>query len=503
MEINLINESELHNVVSGPEGLQTRPGLKTILRVEDLGVVTPRTAAGTQTAIVSGFSCESANTGEVFHYLFSVDAVNECTGWVYSDEMECLGSYTIGQLASRTPFSVAINYNQIVVNSPGLPFPLWGFIGGTLVRARAVDSINPDTPDLTLFPGRVCGFADRFVWAYANQIIINDPGTEPRTICGQNTASFGGTVLDLFQAGEGGALVVVCTDATYQIPPDALAGYQIQGSIVRLPGYQGTYPNNAATVRGTTAGLCKDGLISLGTFQRRDLTNYRRRRSLAAPVGPGTAGDYRLGAIFPAESCFYVAIGGRVCQIDLDSSLTSWIYPSADSTGNAYTGGSTFNVVGVLKNSEGTDILLTDVGVVALWGSVDIGLTPTSAVPTPLESIPVGYVCKNIETSPKMSPVLREITIGGDRAGVRMQSQCRGSTGTATVPAPQGSRVVGTDVWSVSALLVEREYRSRRMQRSVRGDAPDVELAWSGGGTRIAPIANIEFSGWGKTRPTN
>jgi len=308
----------------------------------------------------------------------------------------------------------------------------------------------------------------------------------------------------MFQAGEGGALIVVCTDATYQIPPDALAGFQLQGTITKMPGYQGTQSNNAATARGTTAGLVKDGLISLGTFQRRELTNYRRRRRLAAPVGPGDSSDYRLGTMLAADEGFVISIGGRACLVDLDSGLTSWIYPSEDTSvsGVNWSGSSNFNVVGLLKNSEGRTLWLTDAAVIDLWGNMDVGLTPTVAAATPTEATPVGYVCKNIDSAPDMSPVLREITISGDRAGHRVQSYCRGSAGAATVPAPQGSRVVGTSTWSTVDPLIEREYRSRRMQRAIRGDSPDVELAWSGGGTRIYPIANLEFKGIGKKRPT-
>ena len=214
MQINLLQNTELHNVILGQNGLETRKGLRAVLDKEDVNSLIHD---GLHEKFVFGFSAESANTGEVFHYLFSIYSKYLYQS-LWDDQFNCLGIARIGKLtADLEPFSYAINYNQIVVNSRSLPYPLWGFIGGTLVKAEKQQSINPDTPSLTLFPGRVCGFADRFVWAYANQIIINDPGTEPRTICAPNAISFGGTVLDLFQAGEGGNLIIVCTDGVYHL----------------------------------------------------------------------------------------------------------------------------------------------------------------------------------------------------------------------------------------------------------------------------------------------
>jgi hypothetical protein len=72
MEINLLSpQVELHNVILGPETLESRKGFVCKLDILDVGVLTPRFLNGDQTNFVFGFSCESANTGHVFHYLFS------------------------------------------------------------------------------------------------------------------------------------------------------------------------------------------------------------------------------------------------------------------------------------------------------------------------------------------------------------------------------------------------------------------------------------------------
>lgn len=496
MDINLLSPNvELHNVVVGNEGLETRKGFVSLLDIEDVGVATPRASAGTQEEFVFAFSCESANTGDVFHYVFSFDGSKTLYQSIYDEQFSCLAHAAIAKINSvLQPFSYAINYNQIIVNSSSLPYPLWGFIGGTLVRANKVDSINPDTPSLTLFPGRVCSFADRFVWAYANQIIVNDPGTEPRTICAPNAVSFGGTVLDLFQSGEGGNLIVVCTDATYQIPPDSLAGYQLQGFVSKTPGYQGVQSNNASSARGAVVGLTKDGIIELGNFQKKKLTTYRKTRKLAKAVGPYGSGDYRVGTILPLEEGFIVSINKKSCFIDLDTGKITWFY--ADQFDN-------LSIIGVLKDQDGKDFFLTSTKVLDVFGNKDIPNTPTISSANPLSYQIESHILVNVPSSPELSPVVREITVSCDRPTVEISTYLRGSTQTATVPVvPFAQNIINTSNWSNTNTFTEREMRSRRMQRAVRIDSPDFEISFDRS-AKIDPVANIVTKGIGKNRPSN
>jgi len=496
MELNLLSPNvELHNVILGPDGLETRGGLYAKLNIEDVGVFTPRTASGTQTSFVFGFSAESANTGDVFHYIFSIDSSNNLYQSIYDEQFECRAYSVVGVVNSDLePFSYAINYNQIIVNSRSLPYPLWGFIGGSLVKAETVESINPDTPALTLFPGRVCSFADRFVWAYANQIIINDPGTEPRTITAPNAISFGGTVLDLFQSGEGGNLVVVCTDATYQLPADGLAGYQYQGFVSRIPGYQGTNSNNAASARGSTVGLIKDGIIDIASFGKRSLTTYRRTRKNAATVGPYASGDFRQGSFFAIEEGFVASINKKSAFIDLDTGKVSWVY-SPDLTD--------FGIVGVLRDEDGKDFFITQNKILDFFSNFEMFDTPTDALEYPTRYEIQGHILVNVPSDPQLSPVIREITVSGDRVGCGITTYLRNSEQTATIPPPPAAvNVVGTNVWDPTATIIEREYRSRRMQRAVRIDSPDFEISFDKS-TRIDSTADIISKGIGKRRPTN
>lgn len=488
MQINLLQNTELHNVILGQNGLETRKGLRAVLDKEDVNSLIHD---GLHEKFVFGFSAESANTGEVFHYLFSIYNKYLYQS-LWDDQFNCLGIARIGKLtADLEPFSYAINYNQIVVNSRSLPYPLWGFIGGTLVKAEKQQSINPDTPSLTLFPGRVCGFADRFVWAYANQIIINDPGTEPRTICAPNAISFGGTVLDLFQAGEGGNLIIVCTDGVYQIPPDGLAGYQFQGFVSRSPGYQGVSSNNAASSRGSVVGLSMDGLIDIGSFQKRSLTTYRRTRKYAQRVGIYESGDYRTGSILPIEEGFIVSIDFKSAIVNLDTGKVTWLYSDSFSD---------LTTVGILKHSDGREMIVTPNKVFDLFGNTEC--TNTTVEPS-YPDISFCYILVNVPTDPQLSPVIREITVGADRPGTTVSTYVRGQYKTDTIPAPVGVyNVVGVNNWDNTKTYTEREYRSRRLQMAVRIDSPDFELSFNRS-TKIDNSADIISKGIGKTRPSN
>lgn len=487
MQINLLQNTELHNVILGQTGLETRKGLRAVLDKEDVGSLNH---SGLHEKFVFGFSAESANTGQVFHYLFSIYQKRLWQS-LWDEQFNCLSLVKIAKInTDLEPFSYAINYNQIIVNSRSLPYPLWGFIGGTLVKAEKQPSINPDTPSLTLFPGRVCSFADRFVWAYANQIIINDPGTEPRTICAPNAISFGGTVLDLFQAGEGGNLIIVCTDGVYQLPPDGLAGYQFQGFISRSPGYQGVQSNNTAASRGAVVGLTTDGIIDIGSFQKKPLTTYRRTRKYAKRVGVYESGDYRTGSILPLEEGFIVSIDFKSAIINLDTGKVTWLYSDSFTD---------LSVVGVLKHSDGREMLVTPNKVFDIFGNTECTSTSNPSYP----EINFCYILVNVPTDPQLSPVIREITVSADRPSTTVSTYVRGQYRTDNIPAPvNAANVVGVNNWDDTKTYTEREYRSRRLQMAVRIDSPDFELGFNKH-CKIDNSADIISKGIGKTRPSN
>ena len=65
LPIGAETETEFHNIFSGADGLEVRSALFSLLEASD----------GTQ--FIYGCSAESANTGDVFHYLVVKDSSDD------------------------------------------------------------------------------------------------------------------------------------------------------------------------------------------------------------------------------------------------------------------------------------------------------------------------------------------------------------------------------------------------------------------------------------------
>lgn len=426
-----------------------------------------------------GFSVTSI-TGTQYFYDFILETDGSITAQLFDSEYTALGTESIGQLIDRSaPVSHAINYGQVVINSAGWSTPVWCYIGSTPIPAQKVESINPDTPALDLFTGQVCSFADRFVWSYRNQIIINDPGTEPRTITSPNSISFSGDICDIFQQGGTGSLIVITTVATYTLPPDGLAGFKYDGIISKSTHYQGVKPRNAGTARGQVHGLVRSGLMNLESGEIIQLTTYRHPRRITKPVGPGFGGDYRSGELFAFDSGYMISFGrgAPFCVVDLDGAGISWWDDD----------NMTMPIVSVTSTADGRLFLYTIDTAALVWGD-DPNCTFGLATEFPTPGV--------------LSNVVREmiVTATGDNT-TTVESYVRNSLQSSVVPGIPGSVIESTSVWGSTAVLTELEPRSRRHQRAIRTDGIYLEV----GVTRDQVIENVQIGidGQARKRPTN
>lgn len=431
-----------------------------------------------------GVSIQSIG-GELYHYIFANDVVgsNAVNCEIYDDEWVLLSATANVAVITdeSTPWTHAAVYGQLVVNSPGLSTPLWGWIGGPLQRAVPVPSLSEDTPAITLFPGLVCQFGDRIAWAIANQVYINDPGTEPRTITTLNAIGLGGKITDIFQAGAGGELIIVTTDGVYTLAPDAISGFQLAGQINRTTHYQSLDYRNAATARGSVIGLGREGIVDIRSGETRKLVVNRRARHILPYPGPGASTDYRVGAMYAVDNGFFVsfATGEPLCYIDLDSGGASW-WTDADGYAPA-------PLRGVCRDYTGAPILLLGNAALLLYGD-DIG---SNVAGLALELPQPGYG----------SYVVREITVtawgdGYSQVGAAVRDVER----SATPPAPPGAALTNIARWN-SSNSAEGEYRSRRMQFAERLDGIYCEIKLD----RDAKLQNVQLTtrGQGTSRPTN
>ena len=442
---------------------------------------------------VYAFSIENQNTTEVMHYII----YNTGLLAIYDEEFVLQFSRTISAESSAGfpeaaigSFSHAVVNNQLIINSEFLSSPIYGVVGGGVIPAVKVASINPDTSALDPLPGGVAVFGDRMVYSYFNQIFISDPGTEPRTIVAENTISFGGKVLDMFQAGPNGLFYVFTTAGLYTLPADGLAGQQsYAGFITSSKDYEATQLRNVAYSKNTIFGLLDNGVWDINNSQNIEFIKWRRGRGITQVVGNFT--DLRYGRIYTYENGFVCQIGNSILMIDIVNKFSSWINSINDASQS---------LVGVLKTRDGKSIFCsTD----AVWELVGNTGNLTGVDVDYNSSAFFGTCATNVLTPPAASPVIREITVGLDNNGKAVQTYVRGTTLSNTT----GNTIIGatadTSLWDTASLVYsEAKFRSSRNRLAVRGDNLDFEMKVTGANARISSNVEIVLNGQGIDRPS-
>lgn len=470
MKFNL-RAAEWHNAVLRGGKLRSRPRFRTVKSATD----------GTE--YVHGFSVESPSTTEVWHYLFEqATATNVLTLRVFTEDFFEVFSLVIGVVPWMPVITHAVQFNQMLINSPSWSVPLYGPVGGGLVPALKVDSINQDTTALDLPPGLVCVFGDRFVIAANNTLFFSDPGTEPRTFVAQNTVALNGQILDVFQ-GTDGALYVFTTQDAFFIPQDALGkGQLVDGFVGAIQGINTVQSRNAAPMDSGIAIVQESDIVVLGSAGGRSTINldkYQGRTKLAIDV---SLDDYR------PESRVYRAANGVAVAIER---LKAFFYVDTREKYAAYFWDTNGTVLrGVLRDRAGADIFLTSAAV-QLWEGRAAGNT------TPV-------VFKIRPPIPPMdSPVVRRVRGKSEAVGGTVSIYLAKQTITATVTADALTAcLIGTNVWSASLVsLYQREMRNVRLTCKARMTDPQIEWKMTGLDMRIEEVVELEFSGQGTERP--
>jgi len=447
---------------------------------------------------VYAFSIENQNTTEVMHYVIYTTGILR----IYDEQFILQFTTSISaESAAGFPqaaigsFTHAVVNNQLIINSEYLSAPIYGVVGGGVIPAVKVASINPDTSAIDLLPGGVASFGDRIVYSYINQIFISDPGTEPRTIVAENTISFGGKVLDMFQAGPNGLFYVFTTAGLYTLPADGLAGQQsYAGFITSSKDYEATQLHNVAYSKNAIFGLLDNGVWDVNNSKNIELIKWRRGRGLSQTVGNFT--DFRYGRIYTYENGFICQIGTTILMIDIVNKYSSWINNTNDST---------TQLVGVLKTRDGKNIFCATDAVWELIGNsgnlsgVDVDYNNAAFF---------GTCATNILTPPAASPVIREITVGLDNNGKQVQTYVRGTTSANTtgntIIGANATNVFGSEpLWDTAGLVYsEAKFRSTRNRMAVRGDNLDFEMKVTGANARISSDVQIVLLGQGTDRPS-
>lgn len=447
-----LDKAEAYNAIKLPDGTwAARPGLVSCVQ----GPV------GTDQRNVYAVSARSIS-GVLYHYVFNLSNIaivgvtqSQVICTVYDDEWVSIGSVNVGKLIDATaPWTSAIVEGKIVFNSPGVSRPMWCYIGSTPITAERVASKIPDNTAIDLLPGLVCSFSNRVVWAFKNQIYVNEPAS---ILTISQGIGFSGDITDIFQQGSGGNLLVVTTDGVYVLPPDGLSGYAYEGVISKIPHYSSLEYGNAASARGAVHGLTAQGLMNLNTAEVTTLTNTRRPRKLTKFFGLGTT-DYRRAAQMYATPTGYLITFGRnqpFCVVDVS---TGGIYWWDDTTINE-------TIVGVCTDSSGDLVIAFNDGIRRLYGNVLTGAGEPA--------LAIEHVVNGIN-----STVIREVNVTATSDGnSQVRAAIRSDLKAKTTIAVPDAAIVGTAIWGTGTAQ-EAEFRGTRLQFATRLDGIYLEIGF-------------------------
>lgn len=451
--------------------LAVRPGFREEFSVGSLGP---------DLELVAGFSIPSPATGEVTHYLFARSKNTEhCTLFLLDNEFQTLQEYWVGPVPEDVVISYAVITDVTVANrellicSPHFD-SLYGIVGGGVTRAVKVESLNPNTSAVEIPRGICTAFAGRVFIGEGRHLYVSDP-LAPRTFVGVNIGALDGAIYSLHTIG--GGLVVVTEGGSYFLPLEVVGSAQIISATFRpYSTFSATGYLQTACVDNSVFGLTEVGVMSLPDQREVSLNEVRMPRVLSTAV---EVVDCRSLKMFSSTRGPLVSNNSSLAIFDLPRDFHSWwATPSR----------TPIELVGVLTERDGSELLVTRSRILRAWGNTELG-----------DQKVVGVASGRIPTSPQLSPVVREVTSSADGPGKQYVAVRDALKSSVT---PQAYPVIGTDTWTSDRPLQERTMRSRRHLFAVRTDDRTIEVAAEHPGTRLGPI-DLKTRGRGRARYTN
>jgi hypothetical protein len=416
------------NIWRRPTGdLCVRPGLRRL-----------STLSGRRT--VAGHSVANPWTFEVWHYIADTDVDGkDLTVRIYDEDFVEWQAYSTGVDGVPRGFSVAVVDQEVLICSPDMP-TLYGLVGSGLVLANKVASDNPNTTALPIPRGIAATICNRAVIAEGSTLYISDPtaitGGTIRTFVGQNVNARPGVIFGVHE-GAGGALVAVTSAGVYVLDSAAFAVGVVgsNGADWRLANHHQSYSyDSSCAVRGRIYALTQRGyaLVDVENDEEALLDDPLQPRLYGPRI---SAADWRAARIYAGDDGPLVSYDARVNVANLVDGLKSWWDTdiSAD-----------FDVCGVLRDQDGTLMLLSADGVYQIGGNFD-GLFTSGATGQPTQGVLAGP----IPSPPQINQTLRGATwragLGGDgdvSFAVRGQQQVQG-----TPVADSRGLAVGVNSW--------------------------------------------------------
>lgn len=467
--------------------LCVRPGLRRLY--------TPTQGEVGARALVGGFSVVNGYTPEVWHYVFdvaqsgSLDLKLRVLDWTFQTVQ------VLSVNADMVPrvITCSIVEGQALICSPDFP-TLFFMVGiGGVRTADSVVSTNPSTTAIPVPRGVSTVWCNRVVICDGRSMFVSDPvtatGGDVRTFVAENQNQRPGFVFGVHE-GAGDSLVCVTSAGVYALESAAAAVGIVgsNGTAWRLVNHNvATSYASSCAVRGRIYGLTRDGYTLVDTEGAPEtfLSEPLMPRALFTRI---SLEDYRSCRMYPSDEGPMVAAPTvrALHRTDTQRDLRSWWRSSTFTT-------VTFNVVGTLRDLDGTEMLITSTGVFAMAGDFDGEVALTSEVGAVTGSLFGAFSESNVYVT--------YVDIGAAVGGEDSLLSCavRGSLKTREMPSDANGFIIDTDTWDLSIKrLTTTPVKSCRFSfgaaRCAAGDDIGVEIGVQGCLSRISTQMRFEVN---------
>jgi hypothetical protein len=432
---------------------------------------------------LAGFTVKNPRTDMVYHYaildtgsIFKLVIVDE--DWVEIQSITLPINRDAGYLQSMSHIGLTYGLceDEILVCSP-LFSSYWGNIGGSLILAELVASINSNFTAQPVPRGICIGWAGRNVIASPDGTMWFSDASAPRTYVPQNAVNPPGGSIYGLHVNAGGALILCTANGVYALPEDAAAtGQIVVGIFSKLSDYQCLQYDTTCVSRGRVYGLTEKGFSFIDT-QNADEIELDEKFGNRSDNGRLHFDNYRVGRIYGGAQGPIVTIGGSCVFIHATTGFKSW-----------WTGDELFSLVGVLFNDDGEEVYLSQLGP---------GYTSNVSVDMFTAAAPTAYLFGRYELGPEHNPVIRHVyykTNGSNSRSIKINGVTKSDTVTAVSP------IIGTDTWGSPNVYREQELLVTRTDWAVRTTNVNAEITLQGTGALVPTYVDIKLSGPGKKR---
>ncbi len=485
------SKTNLWRMASGE--LCVRPGLRRIY--------TPSSRL-----LVGGFSLANAETGELWHYIWDVatTGAKDCRLRILDEDFQVFQIYVYGSDVEPRGLSYARVQGQLLLGSPDLP-TLWGYEGSGVRLAVKVASDSGST-EIDVPRGIISSWNNRAVVCNGANMFVSDPvsfgGGDLRTFIGENQNQRPGAVYGLHE-GAGSTIIVLTSVGVYALESaaSAVAVVGSNGTAWRVLSHAESLSyDSSCIIDGRVFALTKDGYMAVDIEDGDEI-------ALTEPYMPRAYGprvsleDYRAGVLLSGEH-------GPICAVedqnvahfyDTRTGVNAWWRSSVTPTA--------FALRGILKDVDGSDMLLCSNGVYRVTGDFDGEIALSSGVSTQ----PKGFLFSPTPAAIDSNILVRAIQVGADvGAGGSHFAAVRGkalpSSSGATGISDQDGITIGTDAWGTAtkryttSCLAGIEFKSSE-SAARPGDDVAVEIGANMCLTRISPSTDLEVTVSAALRP--